>query len=370
MKTENLKHQKQIHRQKSIKKNKRRIKSKSKRGYKLNLLNGIKRIYRRSALKMFKNAHKYILVKCPENFSFVNNTNEFCRFIEKVESLKPACSKRGLLFNMVKCRDIDFSGLSVLFLMLYNLKLNNIKVNGYNPEDIKLRLYLNGMEFFETLLMIDKKYENIQYNLGDDSDRITIKGDSSVIPRLGLTISRYLSKKLFKDETHINDGLQRILLELMSNTTTWSDQKIEKNLWILTIYYNQEDNSMHFAFADYGIGILNSIKNSAEHSKWLSNFNVPVFENTDCNIFKSMLNGDTSKYKSSTGHYFRGKGIPSLKKAISNNYINNLQIITNGVYSNVELDVFSPIESEFSGTFVTWTINDKNNFYINEEIFN
>ncbi|MCT4306016.1 hypothetical protein CMT75_12345 [Elizabethkingia anophelis] len=361
-----MKHQKEIHKQKSINRNKRRLKTNKKKKFKLKLFNGIKKSLRRRLIA----AREYIVVKCPENFSFINNTNDFCCFIKRVEFLKNNCGNKGLLFNMWKCNEIDFSGLSVLFLMLYNLKLNNIKINGFSPENIYLRLYLEGMKFFETLIMIQHKYENIEYNLGENLDRITIKGDSLVKSELGLEIGKYLSRKLFKDQIHVNEGLQIILLELMSNTTTWSNQSIEKNLWILTIYYNKEENKMYFAFADYGVGILKSIKGSVKHSEWLRSIIPSVMENTDCSIFKSMLDGNSSTYRSSTGHYYRGKGIPSLKKALNNNYIKDLSIITNGVYSNVDLGVFEPIENDFSGAFITWAIDTENNFYLNEEIFN
>jgi len=61
-----------------------------------------------------------------------------------------------------------------------------------------------------------------------------------------------------------------------------------------------------------------------------------------------------------TGQHFRGKGLPGIKEVLDRNQISNLHIISNDVFTNVQNDNYHLLNNEFSGTFVSWELNESN----------
>ena len=76
-------------------------------------------------------------------------------------------------------------------------------------------------------------------------------------------------------------------------------------------------------------------------------------------IFKLLLEGHM--HMTVTGQHFRGKGLPGIREVLSRNQISNLKIISNDVFTDVSKDNYQKLNQEFSGTFVTWELNENNN---------
>lgn len=301
----------------------------------------------------------YIVVTAPKIFSLKDDPEAFVLFIKKVENIKKAISSKSIMFNLHNVEVLDFSAVSLLISLGYNLKLNNINFNGLNPKSKYLRWLLNEYKFLEQI-GIAPSYENIHFSFGKKSDKITIKGDSKVKSELGIKIADYVSEMLFQKTGYYNDGLQILFLELMANTTKWSDQSGEHNLWLLTMSFDKVSNQIEFQFIDYGIGVFESLKRSGNYASWYSQFYKVISNNNK--IFESMLEGNSNIYKSSTGQYFRGKGIPSIKENFINKYYDNVEILTNDVYVNLSNDKYLNLKNNFNGTLIKWTINSENKF--------
>ena len=116
-----------------------------------------------------------------------------------------------------------------------------------------------------------------------------------------------------------------------------------------------------FIFIDYGVGIFESLKNKPQTNKWFGWFekikNKLKYGGND-EIFKMLLEGQM--HLTVTGQHFRGKGLPGINEVLERNQISNLKIISNNVYSNVTSKEFNKLNSEFSGTFMYWELNENN----------
>lgn len=298
-------------------------------------------------------------IKAPNDFSLCSDTNKFVKFINECDKVQMKRSKPGIAFDLRYVENLDFSAIGLLIALVYRLKLNRIDFNGINPIKSQLCDILNYYNFFQQI-GIKPSYDNIHFSLGQKGDRITIKGDKKVKPELGIDIAKYISEKLFSSTDYINDGFYTLFLELMANTTKWSQQQNDNNLWLLIMSYDHEQKKIDFQFIDFGVGIFGSLNQSQTYSKWYGFITSKVASNAK--ILESMLNGTSSAYKSSTGLYFRGKGIPSIKEGFDNNYYQDVEILTNNVYVNLSTNEFRSIDHNFSGTLIKWSIAAKNNF--------
>ena len=78
---------------------------------------------------------------------------------------------------------------------------------------------------------------------------------------------------------------------------------------------------------------------------------------TDAEMLQLLLQG---KIHSSTGKYYRGKGLPGIFDASMNNKISNLVVISNKGYADISKDEYKILNNEFSGTFVYWELKNTN----------
>lgn len=307
-----------------------------------------------------KIAKNYAVIKAPEIFSLTDNPNGLIDFVNHCERARNNRSKTGVAFDLRLVKELDFSGIGVLISLVYKLKLHKVKFNGINPTKRELCLLLEHYNFFEQI-GITPSYDNINFNVGKKGDKITIKGDKIVKPELGIEIANYISEKLFNDTLHTNDGFYRLFLELMANTTTWSQQENDKNLWLLIMSYDKDERNINFQFIDFGIGIFGSLRKSKKHSKWFGAISNLI--TSDAQILQSMLEGKSKVYKSSTGLYYRGKGIPTIKKGYDGNFYKNVEILTNKVYVNLDKDQFITLDNNFNGTLIRFTVSADNHFF-------
>lgn len=350
----------QLHNQKiALKKHKRNLNFKSNNRTKRRFIHSLRADLRANFKYLDRKSNTYVLLRAPDILSLNNAPDKFVNFINKFENIKSNIGNKAIFFDLLNVEDLDFSGISLLIALRYKLKLHKIEFNGRNPKKDKLCNLLYEYQFLEQM-GIKPSYENIHFKLGNKNDKITIKGDSKVKPELGIEIAEYVSEKLFNKIGYSNDGLQTMLLELMANTYKWSSQKSGYNLWLLTMAFNKKEKKIEFQFIDFGIGVFESLKYSILYKSWY--LGIIKILKSNASIFNDMLNANSNIYKSSTGLYFRGKGIPSIKENFINQFYNDVNILTNDVFVDLKKEKYTNLANNFSGTLVNWTIDIDNKF--------
>jgi len=343
-KIKNIKH--------ALKRAKREQKSKLKRKFKRKGLLGKSRVQR----KQNNAVSKYTKISAPINFSFIDDPESTIKFLIKLENLY--LKGRSVFVDLNDLKSLDHSAVTVLVSVMFSFKSRSIPFNGNFPKKKELAQKLINSGFFKYL---GKPIGNkIEYSIGKEN-QIFARANKEVNSELGLIVMAEASSTIW-GTNRICKGLQRTLLELMQNTNNHADltEKGAKHWW-LSVNHNKENKSVSFYFVDYGIGIFESLKSKPAKNKWfgwLEKIKTKLVHGSDDEILELLLNGDM--HMTVTGHHFRGKGLPGIKEVQDRNQISNLKIISNNVFADVTKSNYYRLSNEFSGTFVTWELNEKN----------
>ena len=297
-------------------------------------------------------------IKAPDYFSLINFPEESIKFINQLENCFE--KKEKVSVELKNLKYLDHSAVTILVSILFSFKKNNIQFRGSLPKNDNLRFLLVNSDFFKYLNRSIP--EKLEYKIGK-KDQIFTNANKEVNSELGLVIMAEAGMTIFGNPKTWK-GLQRTLLELMQNTNNHADpnEKGEKHWW-LSVNHNKLEKSVSFIFVDYGVGIFESLKNKPNDNKWFGWFekikNKLILGGNE-EIFKLLLNG--VMHMTVTGEHFRGKGLPGIKQVLDRNQISNLNIISNNVFADVTNDTYKKLNSEFNGTFVSWELNQNNDY--------
>ena len=234
---------------------------------------------------------------------------------------------------------------------MFVFKVRNIRFDIAYPYNIELKKVLLDSDFDKYL---KKDFDKIPYEIGK---RNQIFAEKKVCSVLGYPVIIETSKTIWGEQRSLK-GLQRVLIELMQNTT---DHANGKEGWWLSVNHNNHDNKVSFIFVDYGIGIFESLKNKPKSNKWFGLFEKieEVTLRNNSKVLKMLLDGEL--HRTVTGKPFRGKGLPGIAEVMrKQEQIDNLHIITNNVFADVSKEVYVELKNNFSGTFLYWEINKDN----------
>jgi hypothetical protein len=343
---------------------KRRNKSRAKRLWKRRLLSKQKRrsknLNGQGKSKELKQEEKlisnYTKVTAPKHFSLIENPEETIKFINKLERLY--LNNSSVFVNLKDITYLDYSAVTILVSVMFSFKTRNIKFNGNFPQNSNLAKLLINSDFFKYL---NKPIgQKLEYALGKENQIFT-RANKEVNSELGYVVMEEASTTIW-GERRTCKGLQRTLLELMQNTNNHADinKKGEKHWW-LSVNHDKPNKKVSFIFIDYGVGIFESLKHKPNDNKWFGWFEKiknRLIHGDNAEIFKLLLEGQM--HLTVTGQHFRGKGLPGIREVLSRNQISNLRVVSNDVFAGVDNNNYIKLNEEFSGTFVSWELNEKN----------
>jgi hypothetical protein len=298
----------------------------------------------------------YTKITAPKYFSFVEKPEETIKFINKLEKLY--LNNSSVFVNLKNIKYLDYSAVTILVSVMFSFKTRNIKFNGNFPQNSHLAKLLINSDFFKYL---NKPIgQKLEYALGKENQIFT-RANKEVNSELGYVVMAEASTTIWGQKRTCK-GLQRTLLELMQNTNNHADinKKGEKHWW-LSVNHDKPNKKVSFIFIDYGVGIFESLKHKPNDNKWFGWFEKiknRLIHGDNAEIFKLLLEGQM--HLTVTGQHFRGKGLPGIREVLSRNQIGNLKVISNNVLADVGNNKYEKLNEEFSGTFVTWELNENN----------
>lgn len=331
---------------------KRELVSKLKRKRKRQSLQGKSSVQR----KQDNVSSNYTKIAPPQIFSFIDEPESTIKFLIRLEKLY--LNRKSVFVDLSGLKSLDHSAVTVLVSVMFSFKSRNIAFNGNFPANKELAKKLINSGFFKYL---GKPIGNkIEYTIGKEN-QIFARANKEVNSELGLIVMAEASTTIWGINRTCK-GLQRTLLELMQNTNNHADlcEKGAKHWW-LSVNHNKENKRVSFYFVDYGVGIFESLKSKPAKNKWFGWFEkiqTKLIHGGDDEILRLLLNGDM--HMTVTGQHFRGKGLPGIKEVQDRNQISNLKIISNDVFADVTKSNYYKLSNNFSGTFVTWELNENN----------
>lgn len=327
-----------------------KVRSRRKKRAKRRMLQGVPR----NEIKQRNELAKYKHIRAPKCLSMIENPEGTLEFISLLEH---SLHKREKVFVVLKDVDKIANGaIIVLLSIMIKFKKQKVGFNGDHPKNSNARQYLLASGFFEHL------YEAPQ------GDKVTIRVHKSIFTHANKTVDSDLSDRIISKVSEMIwgepkrcPGVQRTYLELMQNTNNHASLKgPNEHHWYTTVSYDKEKNKACFSFIDYGVGIIESINRNEKGKFWnsLSKIFSVLNPHDDGDFLRMLLDGRI--HKTATGDYYRGKGLPGVYKAFSDNKISNLVIITNDAMADCQNNVFKTLKKKFVGTYIYWELNVDN----------
>lgn len=286
-------------------------------------------------------SEKYVSLKAPPNFSFIDNTVAVLNYLEDIK--RCINLRKPILIDLRDITDLSNDAIVLLLALVKNPALTGgVPIKGNYPRNDQLRKVFQESGVFGSNGRGDEQKNYIL-------TRRNKKAEGGIASEL---IKR-VTKIVFGQEARC-PGVYRALMESMANTCFHAKPKqIGHETWWLTVYHDQARNIVSFAFIDLGVGIFRSSKMSSFRDKLSSFFGIT--DNRD--VLKEIISG---RKLSSTKIPYRGKGLPTIYKGLERNYYSNLNIISNDVKANLSIDKYEKLSKEFNGTFLYWELNSAN----------
>ena len=343
--------QKRILRNHARKQERMRVRFKQNRKRRNKLLQG----KNKEQCNLYKRFRNFKRVKAPMNFSLIENTNESLIFISKIESCLSA--KKKVFVNLSDVEDIAHGAIVFLLSIMMKFKSLHIDFNGNFPKNKKANKKLVDSGFFQELYKDDVHF-NTTYSLC--SNKILTHANKIVDTKLSDSIVSEISTLIWGTKKRCT-GVQRVFIELMQNTNNHASLvKNGEHHWWTTVEYSSQEKKAYFSFIDYGVGIIESLNNDTRGKfyNWIPKIKKIFSLSNNSEMLMLLMKGEM--HKTSTGKYYRGKGLPCLFKACEDNKISNVVVISNDAKVDYETQGSVKLEHSFKGTFVYWELNASN----------
>jgi len=294
-------------------------------------------------------------VSAPSNFSLVENAQEVIEFINYLDGLY---SRRKPVFvNLTEVENLGYEIIVVLLAVMIKFKNRKIEFNGNYPLNETAKRRLIQSNFFKVLY--NRNQKNTAINIGN------IKGNGiythikkNVDSKLGSNLISQAAYTIWNEERACK-GVQRTLIELMTNTNNHAGKTPGEKNWWLSLSCIEKDKKVIFSFVDFGKGIFKSLlEGKGTVEKWFKWYNELTGKYNNAQILKMILSGEM--HETVTGQSHRGKGLPGIYEASKLNSLSNLYIISNDVFADIGNNIYTKMSVNLNGTFVWWEINSKN----------
>ncbi len=308
-------------------------------------------MYRLDKLKYdYSEKSKAFQFHAPTIFSFVKNPNETIEFFNKIISFITERRNfgRSLFVDISQIHSLTIDALMYLLAIVNNLNENfqgkySFSGNAPNKPEVKKMFSESGFYHFvryHGTEPLTRNKDNLQIVSGEKSEtRIAKQLSDFVCAKAGIT-------KLASNFVYI------MMIELMSNAFKHaysSGTGILFPRWYAFADYDSK-NTISFTFMDTGEGVPATVrKNFAEKIDILK-------IKSDSQYVVSALNGE---FRTATGQYFRGKGLPKIRQFCRDGKIQNMRIITNSADVSVQEQSYvqKTINTPLCGTLYYWQID-------------
>lgn len=293
------------------------------------------------------------ILRAPEVFSFIDNTVESVRFVER---LNQCLEKRTSVYvDLNPVTTLTYDAILALLSIMYQIKRKGIAFNGNFPNDARCAKLLRSSGFLENLFE-----ENVRFSFDSNQKHLIRKYGNEALPVEASTIVENCHKNIWGVPGRCK-GVFRIILELMQNTHAHANlSRPGAEKWWFGVNYDAARNVECFSFIDYGVGVFTSLENKMPGTKFykaLEKMKTLLGISNNAEALKHIMNGDL--HRTSTGKSYRGKGLPGIKDALTREQISRLVVVTNDVIAEVADNRYELQSNSFSGTFIYWELSDK-----------
>jgi len=315
-----------------VKRSEREIKNRRKRKNKKYIPYHGKRLLRKNPI--FK------IVPAPTQLTLkYEDVIDTLKFIQKIKKF----AEKGYFIHLSleKVNLISEGAISMLLSVISDSEHKDIFFSGTKPDDITAKNILERSGFFRHMNGTVAKKNKISKN------KILKTGTKD-------THQRELTPEIHKAMETIWGTKARCpslyggIGEMMRNSCDHAFTENQSVMWHLGISHFEDIQTVQFSFVDNGRGIIKTYSQRTLFDKVARYFT---------NNAKMLETAFKDGIQSSTGLYWRGKGLPTIYEMYSDNVVKNLVVITNNIYLDFDKKIYKTIDINFSGTYYFWKID-------------
>ena len=282
-------------------------------------------------------SHNKTIAIAPEYFSIINNRNEFEEFLKKVDI--PAWHGKDVYIDLSGVKKITPDGLLIMiaYLNRYNSCNPIPHIGGNSPVEEYCRHVFLESGFY--------KYVNSKYKHQNSNNVLSVRSDELIRSDEAGAVIEFVRNKLKLKDKVLTRAVYTTIMETMNNVKEHAYEGRKNFGWWLMALPEREEDIIHFAIIDIGIGIPGTIRRKFRISEML-----PFMENDGKLIQATVL----EQNRSSTKLPYRGLGLPKLKKIVDNRKIRNLNIISRKGGYLMDEDQPYDLNGEYFGTMISW----------------
>lgn len=280
------------------------------------------------------------------DFALLSNSEYVIDTINTLTSIKNSPSIRYIIhIDISEVTLIDIGAIGLLLSAINSLSRRNIHVFGNYPKDDRCKQIFISSGFLDHMRNMQGK----PFKKDSCSNLLIERGfDRTNNKRIGEEI-RHSVSYLTGDEKSYRPVFS-MAQEMIANAIEHANRHRQYKNWLFAVYY--EKDKVIFTITDIGEGILSTLRKKTQQK-----IADTVTMKDDMEV---LMGAFDKKYQSSTLDPNRNKGLPRIKEINENEYVENLQVVTNRVY----LDFSTPnhsrkLTSNFKGTFYYWELTKK-----------
>ena len=330
------------------KRKKRKAKMRKKQVLKSSNVVRTPRSFRRRMMRTaLKNSRKVKLEKSlPKNFSFCEDKESVLRFLNEAfnhyKELRFKIQEKVYNYNLTSVGSIDITAICLFLSLINKIDANGIGSRGNYPKDDKARQIIMESGFSDIMQsaykpLKTKKYNNQLYIVG--SKRVDNK-------KIGKSVKEAVGY-LTGEEKHFQP-IYTMLIEICSNSVEHANMKEKDKNWVISVSY--EPDKVNFIVVDTGEGIMRTIRRKLPEL-----FRDKFRE--DGEVLEDLLDNE---YRSRTNEINRHKGLPKIKENFEAGYVDNMKILTNNVWYDMETKSYEKTKNEYYGVLYSWSFTKDN----------
>lgn len=292
----------------------------------------------------------------PINSKIINITGDFDLKKENIgktlliiKELKKVKQSKNPIINQVLIDMQDVSSIkegaiSMLLSVIEELHHNGILIKGRKPRNLEANSVLERSGFFENM-----STKINEHNITTKNSIIsTIRGDESLGEKITKEIRKTV-KTVWGYHGARHQELYDLLHEVIGNSRNHAFGEKEDIVVHMGVAHDEANNQVRFSLVDNGIGIIQSYKKKDNFIKRI----LSGYKSNPSKILHDAYNGNRN---STTGHKWRGKGLPSIYESFQAQAVTNLIVITNNAYIDFDSSVAMTLRVNFSGTYYFWKV--------------
>jgi hypothetical protein len=288
---------------------------------------------------------EFVKLVAPENFSFLENTNEVLAYFNEAKAL----SSRNIsaFFDISDIQNLSPDAITLLMAYIGEKKKRNVRYGGNAPNDPAYKKMFMESGLYDYVLSQVNKEVSPYNRLWKASSNNEVQG---FIAGQALELCKKILHKDSYDD--VLDPLYNLLVEAMSNTINHADPlEVRRENWWLYSYIDESSSTIKFCFVDLGVGIFRSAK-FTQLIQALSGIYLGTQVLVQA-LFEGRI-GSSRKIDQSIS----GKGVKQILTCGQIKHFKKFNIITNDVIIDVKSQSSILLNQHFSGTCLYWEISN------------